>query len=245
MKTAFRTVGVGLIALAVVLLGALTLAPSASATQQQTVTIVWQMPSWDGNSATWPQTYVSHAANVGLGIETPDCGYFQVDVYKYGTDSDKAKVDALIAGGVLKGPNNPPEPLISGGIGVAWKFVNAGECETTSPSPSDSSGSPSPSPSESSSTPTPTPSGSSDTPTPTPTTDTPTPTPTQTTTQPGTPTPTPTTTHPENGGCTPTPDTPCTLPRTGSSGPLLPGAIGLILAGAAALFLTRRKGTHA
>jgi len=43
----------------------------------------------------------------------------QIDVY-----IDDATTDALIAGGVLYGPNNPTEHLISGGEGTAWKFVH-------------------------------------------------------------------------------------------------------------------------
>ncbi len=228
MKTALRTIGVGLVALVVVLLGALTVAPSASATQQQTVTIVWQMPSWNDNTPTWPQQYVSHTANAGLDVAVPECGYFQVDVYRYDTDSDKAKVDALIAGGVLTAPNNPPEPLISGGLGTAWKFVNAGECDTTSPSPSPSESTPTPTPSETTAIPTPTPSESTGTPTPTPTTSTSTPAPSTS---------------------TPVPSSPSTLPKTGGSNasvtPLLAAGAGLVLLGTAMALLSRRKGTHA
>ncbi len=240
MRTALRAFGAGLVALAAVLLWT----PAASAQEQQTVTIVWQMPSWNGNTPTWPQQIVSHTTNVGLDVAVPDCGFFQVDVYKYGTESDQAKVDALIKGGVLTAPNNPPEPLIPGGLGTAWKFVNAGECETSTPtpSPSDSSDTPTPTPSET--TATPTPSESTDTPTPTPSdsSTTPTPTPTPTT---STPTPSTTTTYPENGGCTPTPDAPCELPRTGSSWTLGALAALLLLVGGMTLVLTRRKGAHA
>lgn len=222
MRTALRAFGAGLVALAAVLLWT----PAASAQEQQTVTIVWQMPSWNGNTPTWPQQIVSHTANVGLDVAVPDCGFFQVDVYRYGTEGDQTKVDALIKGGVLTAPNNPPEPLIPGGLGTAWKFVNAGECETATPTPT-----PTPTPSET--TPTPTPSESSATPTPTPTPTT------------STPTPTTTTTHPENGGCTPTPETPCELPKTGSSWTLGALAALLLLVGTMTLVLTRRKGAHA
>lgn len=247
MKTAFRALGAGLIAL----VGVLLWAPAASATQQSdTVTIVWQMPSWKGSTPTWPQQIVSHTANVGLDVTVPDCGFFQVDVYKYGTESDKAKVDALIKGGVLTAPNNPPEPLIPGGLGTAWKFVNAGVCETATPtpSPSDSSDTPTPTPSETTQTPTPTPtatpSETSPTATPSESSTTATPTPSGSTTT-GTPTTTPTPSFSENGGCVPTADAPCELPKTGSAVSALGAlAAGLLALGGTALYLTRRKGSH-
>lgn len=99
-----------------------------------------------------------------------------------------------------------------------------------------------PKPEDEDPTPTPTPT----TPTPTPTETTPTPTPTETT---PTPTPTETTSTPTNtpkgcvgSGC----DTPDELPRTGAPAPLLAGLGALLAAlGAAALWLTRKTGSHA
>jgi hypothetical protein len=55
-------------------------------------------------------------------LQTLECGTdadIQVDVY---TKDDVTA--ALIAGGVLHGPNNPTEHLIPGGEGTAWKFVH-------------------------------------------------------------------------------------------------------------------------
>jgi len=75
-----------------------------------------------------PQTY--HAS---LGITVPDltaldstleCGSaYQIDIYNSGPITD-----ALIAGGVLVGPNNPQEDLIPGGDNVAYHVINTAAC---------------------------------------------------------------------------------------------------------------------
>lgn len=215
------------------LVGAWFAAP-ASATQRETqyMTIVWKMPSWAGpQSPTWPQEIVSHTQTdqPTLGVETPDCGYFQVDIYKYTTESDRNKVDNLIAGGVLNGPNNPPEPLIPGGWGTAYKLVNAGTCETATPTPT-------PTPSETTPTPTPTETTESPTPTPTETSESPTPTPTSSTSTP-TPTTSSSTSTPTPSGSTPE-EPPTTLAKTGFDPRLfsllalvlIPIGIGLVIA---------------
>lgn len=114
--------------------------PADGSVQQEPnrATVVWEMGGWDGRPV-WdpPQEFVAVQFTVDGDINSadhliPECGYFQVDVYKYNNDSNRAKVDNLIAGGLLYGPNNPPEPLIRGGEGTAWKFVNQGECGTAS-----------------------------------------------------------------------------------------------------------------
>lgn len=56
--------------------------------------------------------------------ETCDAVDYQVDVYKYTIESDRSKVDYLRSHGKLYGPSNPPEPLIDGGLGTAWKFIS-------------------------------------------------------------------------------------------------------------------------
>lgn len=224
----------------IALFAGLFFAAPASATQHdaQYVTIVWEMPSWAGSqSPTWPQKIVSHTqtSHPTLGVETPECGYFQVDIYKYTTESDRAKVDALIAGGVLKGPGNPPEPLIPGGWGTAYKLVNAGTCETATPTPTPTETTPTPTPTPTETTPTPTPTTSSPTPTPTPTptSATPTPTPSVTTT-----TPAPTTSTPSSP--------PATLARTGGPGTGIYALIALVMLaiGGAITYLTRGNGSH-
>lgn len=112
---------------------------AANASEQQEpnrATVVWEMGGWDGRPV-WepPQEFVAVEFTVGGDINSadhliPECGFFQVDVYKYNNEANRAKVNNLIAGGVLYGPNNPPEPLIGGGHGTAWKFVNQGDCTT-------------------------------------------------------------------------------------------------------------------
>lgn len=126
-------------ALFVLLVSAVALAaiPALAVQQEEEpnrATVVWEMGGWEGRPV-WdpPQEFVAVQFTVDGDINSadhliPECGYFQVDVYKYNNDSNRAKVDNLIAGGLLYGPNNPPEPLISGGQGTAWKFVNQGEC---------------------------------------------------------------------------------------------------------------------
>lgn len=196
--------------------------PQTPPTTSSYVVATWAMPSWkNATTPVWPQTLVSHVVTSTGSLaqaDLPDCGYLQVDVYNYTTPKDKADVDALIKGGVLKGPSNPVhEPLVSGGLGTAWTFLNKGECTTPTPTPSTTS--PTPTPTETTPTPTPTttsptPTPTETTPTPTPTTTSPTPTPTQTT-----PTPTPTDPSPSDSTTPPvvvtvTPVAPGFLPPT-------------------------------
>ena len=134
--------------------------PQTPPTTSSYVVATWAMPSWkNATTPVWPQTLVSHVVTSTGSLaqaDLPDCGYLQVDVYNYTTPKDKADVDALIKGGVLKGPSNPVhEPLISGGLGTAWTFLNKGECTTPTPTPSTTS--PTPTPTETTPTPTPTP----------------------------------------------------------------------------------------
>ena len=53
-----------------------------------------------------------------------DNAFFQIDLYH--TNNDTA---ALIAGGVLYGPNNPTEPLAHGAVaGDPWKYLTTAPC---------------------------------------------------------------------------------------------------------------------
>ncbi|MCU1432522.1 MAG: putative serine protease, subtilase family [Actinotalea sp.] len=104
------------------------------------VTVLWEVVDTDGNGDDWDQVYVAHEQTAvpelgaldGLLVDV-DCRRYQVDIYHYTTDAERALVDALVAGGVLYGPDNPiDEPLIDGGAGVAWKMVGLlGECEAS------------------------------------------------------------------------------------------------------------------
>lgn len=105
--------------------------------KKQYAVVIWQVNDYPTNSM-WPQTLVDSVT----GLDAPNLGYFdallkgkcvkyQVDVYHYDVkDGSKAKVDKLIATGHLYGSNNPPEPLISGGEGTAWKFYSNNDCTT-------------------------------------------------------------------------------------------------------------------
>jgi hypothetical protein len=224
---------------------------------------VWNMPSWVGDrTPTWPQTLYSvtkvTTTEGALSVPVlPECGYFQIDVYKYTTKADRKAVDKLQAGGFLNGPGNPPEPLIAGGWGTAYKLVDKGVCVTPTPTPTPTV-TPTPTPTETA-TPTPTPSETV-TPTPTPTQTTPTPEPSVTPTETPTITPTPTGTvtpsgSPSTSTATPTGTStptntrkPTELAHTGSDFPyMIAGLIGLGLIGvpSALLFATRKNGKYA
>jgi hypothetical protein len=184
--------------------------PALASVERPYVVVAWNMPSYtNDHTYYWPQTLAFHAASDTIDLNALDeslvCEQpYQIDVYY----NDKTTRE-LIKGGVLTGPNNPPESLVPGGQGVAYiaKFENCPE-ETPSPSPSSSPTSePSPSPSES-------PSASpSDSPEPS---ATPTPEPT------ATPTPEPSVTPTPEPSVTPTPEpteTPTmTLPPTDTEG---------------------------
>jgi hypothetical protein len=100
------------------------------------VTVAWFMPTWASDSVpTWGQTIFTSVKTAAPDLAALDaqmaemCGVqFQVDVYY-----DNQVTTDLIAGGFLLGPGNPPEALISGGLGTAWKFVLAQECEEPEP----------------------------------------------------------------------------------------------------------------
>jgi hypothetical protein len=99
------------------------------------VTIIWKMnPNGTPPVFNPAQTLVDHTVTNSPELDAFDdlltgtCVGFQVDVYKYTNEADKAAVDYLISSGVLYGPNNPTEPLIAGGLGTAWKFYQESTC---------------------------------------------------------------------------------------------------------------------
>lgn len=94
------------------------------------VTVVWEMPSWAGDrTPTWPQTfyasYETECYNLDVFVPT-ECGtYWQVDSYL-----NNETTAALIAGGVLNGPNNPQESFPANpGWGKTYKLVKNDDCE--------------------------------------------------------------------------------------------------------------------
>mgnify|MGYP003439728108 FL=1 len=109
----------------------------------QYMTVVWKVVDTNNNGDDWEQNLVGNIVTSTPNLAALDhllvnttCIRYQVDVYQYTSSADKAKVDNLIAGGVLYGPNNPPEPLIPGGAGVAYKLVGKkGVCAVTCPNP--------------------------------------------------------------------------------------------------------------
>lgn len=98
------------------------------------VLVAWIMPSWvDATTPTWSQTYFTKVDLATKDLHALDgqltaCGtHYQVDLY-----DDSATTTALIAGGVLHGPNNPPEDFPSpSGWGVTYKLIQNADCETT------------------------------------------------------------------------------------------------------------------
>jgi hypothetical protein len=84
------------------------------------------IPPKDSADVTWPET---------LLVGPPKCGTVtQYDTYKYGTDAEKAEVEALIAHGTLNRPNSGPwtdETFI-----VSWVLNVEAPCQAPSPSPS-------------------------------------------------------------------------------------------------------------
>jgi hypothetical protein len=107
----------------------LVLAPTAAhATDQPTyVLAAWSIGNPDSIWET-PQeleTYVMLDAPTLDALDTalPCGGYFQIDLYW--ADQDSA---ALIAGGLLYGPQNPKEPHAYVVDGDPWKFVTTADC---------------------------------------------------------------------------------------------------------------------
>ncbi|MEO7121817.1 MAG: hypothetical protein ABI400_01605, partial [Lacisediminihabitans sp.] len=107
--------------------------PAAVTLAAVTPTIViaaWNMPSWvDSTTPTWPQTLKTSEKTTSTSLNTLDetlragvaCGtteQFQVDLY-----NDDAITTSLIAGKILTQPHTPPESLIPGGWGTAYKLI--------------------------------------------------------------------------------------------------------------------------
>ena len=99
-------------------------------------TVAWDMgePSNGGTGANapWPQTYVAHKgpfdkpALNALDHKIPDCGYFQIDVYRIDSERDREKLAWLLEKKVLNWPEDTS-------IYHSSKKVEK-ECETTTTS---------------------------------------------------------------------------------------------------------------
>jgi hypothetical protein len=105
------------------------------------IIVAWKMPSWiNSTTPTWSQTYFTSQEEQTPNLNALDnklveeCGVqYQVDIYY-----NSPTTASLIAGHHLDGPNNPPEDLIDGGWGVAYKLVQGPACaQPVTPSESD------------------------------------------------------------------------------------------------------------
>lgn len=114
---------------ALMIAAGLALVPTAAQAAEPTyVLVAWEVANpasiWES-----PQVYVTSVMLDAPTLDALDgalpCGtYFQVDLYYANSDSA-----ALVAGGVLYGPNNPTEPLADGAVeGDPWKYVQTAEC---------------------------------------------------------------------------------------------------------------------
>jgi len=99
------------------------------------VLVAWAMPTAPVNltTPTWPQAFFTKLDLATKDLHALDgqltaCGtQYQVDLY-----NDSPTTTALIAGGVLNGPNNPPEDFPSpSGWGVTYKLIKNADCQTT------------------------------------------------------------------------------------------------------------------
>lgn len=105
------------------------------------VIVAWTMPTWvNSTTPTWGQTYFTSEQQSSPNLAALDsklvvtCGVqYQVDIY-----FDSSTTASLIASHHLAGPNSPPEDLIPGGWGVAYKLVQGPACAPiATPSESD------------------------------------------------------------------------------------------------------------
>jgi hypothetical protein len=105
------------------------------------IIVAWTMPSWvDSTTPTWSQDYFTSQEESTPDLSaldnqlTEQCGVqYQVDIYY-----NSPTTASLIGGHHLDGPNTPPEDLIPGGWGTAYKLVQGPACApTTNPSESD------------------------------------------------------------------------------------------------------------
>ena len=93
-------------------------------TSNETKTVAWLMPKSTRAEVSWPQELVGTVPACGTG-------WYQVDVYRYGTDEEKKFVDAFMADGKLAGPEE------DGKVYLSHQFVqpvnDAATCTPTTP----------------------------------------------------------------------------------------------------------------
>jgi hypothetical protein len=123
-------------ALTLAFMGAGVAAASATDERPPVTIVAWTVPGGEGSIWNPPQTLFAYAELAEPNLNALDdqllCGTtYQVDQYNTGTVTD-----SLIAGGILYGPSNPPEALIHGGSGTAWKVLTTPPCvENPEPEP--------------------------------------------------------------------------------------------------------------
>lgn len=113
------------------------LSAPAQATSPDTITVYWAMPTPDGGwasepnnvTATWPQRFLG---------ETPDglaCGeWAQGDTYRFKHQTDKDRVTALWADGLLTKTNGTPEDSgLHANVSPQWWFVQGPQWQDTDP----------------------------------------------------------------------------------------------------------------
>ena len=93
-------------------------------TSNETKTVAWLMPKSTRAEVSWPQELVGTVPACGTG-------WYQVDVYRYGTEAEKKFVDAFMADGILSGPEE------DGKVYLSHQFVqpvnDAATCTPTTP----------------------------------------------------------------------------------------------------------------
>jgi hypothetical protein len=72
----------------------------------ETKTVAWLMPKSTTAEVSWPQEYAGTVPACGTG-------WYQVDVYRYGTPEQKKLVDEIISDGILTGPEEDGKAYVS------------------------------------------------------------------------------------------------------------------------------------
>lgn len=117
--------------IALALTASLTYAPAPA---EEIRTIEWIMPNGGTpSSVTWPQTLATAEA-----LDQIPCGtsvWLQVDHYRYSAQTDRDRVDALTADGLLTWNGGPEDAGLHVHTGTPWEFreYHAPECVVFEP----------------------------------------------------------------------------------------------------------------